>query len=90
VNLSCNANRNGGAYFNFAGNGQVMVTMNSNWNGVTSFDALDKAANAFVKTYMDSGGNVQKAIDAANKVLQRIPGENKENVGDRIEATKVN
>lgn len=64
--------------------------MNSNWDGVTSFDALDKAANAFVKTYMNTGGNVQKAIDAANKVLQSIPGETKQNVGDRVEATKVN
>jgi RHS repeat-associated protein len=89
-NLSCNASRNGGAYFSFTGNNQVMVTMNSNWDGVTSFDALDKAANAFVKTYMNTGGNVQKAIDAANKVLQSIPGETKQNVGDRVEATKVN
>ena len=85
VNLSCNADRNGGAYFSFTGSGQVMVTMNSNWNGVTSFDALDKAANAFVRTYINTGGNVQKAIDAANKVLQTIPGGNKQNVGDLIQ-----
>ena len=90
ANLSCNASRNGGAYFSFTGNNQVMVTMNSNWDGVTSFDALDKAADAFVKAYMNTGGNVQKAIDAANKVLQSIPGETRQNVGDRVEATKVN
>ena len=90
VNLSCNASRNGGAYFSFTGKNQVMVTMNSNWDGVTSFDALDKAANAFVQTYMKTGGDVQKAVDAANKVLKSIPGEKEQNVGDQVESKKMN
>ena len=68
----------------------IMVTMNSNWDGVTAFDALDKAANAFVNTYMSNGGNVQKAVDAANKVLERMPGEREQNIGGRVEAKKVN
>jgi RHS repeat-associated protein len=94
VNLSCDADRNGGAYFQFVGQNQLIVTLNSRGDGmdggVSSFDALDKAANAFVQTYLSSGGNVQKAVDAANAVLAGIPGNSNENVGDEIKSKKVN
>jgi len=89
-NFSGDADRNGGAYFSFNGNNQVMVTTDSNWDGVTTADALNQAANAFVKTYMQTGGNVQKAVDAANKVLRKMPGETKQNAGDEVKMRKVN
>jgi len=88
VNLSCNANNNDGAYFSFTGQNQVMVTMNSNWDGVTSFDGLDRAANTFVQTYMQTGGDVGKAVEAANKALQTT--EQGPDVGDYLESKKMN
>ena len=70
-----------------------MVTINSGGDGlnggITSFDAVDKAANAFVKTYADTG-DVQKAVDAANTVLRNNPGDQNQNVGDEIRKEKVN
>jgi hypothetical protein len=94
VSLSCDSSKNAGAYFNFVGKNQVMVTLNSSGDGldggVTSMDALDKAANAFVRTYVETGGNIEKAVEAANKVLQSLPGNEGQNVGDKIEAKPVN
>ena len=93
ANLSCDSNPNGGSYFSFVGEKQVMVTMDSRGDGldggVTSFDALDKAANAFVKTYAATS-DVQKAVDSANKVLLDTPGQEMENEGDKIKMKKVN
>jgi RHS repeat-associated protein len=90
VNFSCDASRNVGSYFNFVGKNQTVVTMYSNWDGVTSADAVSKAAHAFVKTYMATNGNTQKAVDAANEVLSKTPGEQKQNVGDEVRKDKVN
>ena len=67
-----------------------MLTVDSSSDGVTSAAALDKATNAFVKTYMQTGGNVQKAVDAANKVLRNTPGDTKQNAGDQVNLRKVN
>jgi hypothetical protein len=71
-----------------------MVTLNSSGDGfnggVTSMDALDKAANAFVKTYVKTGGNIEKAVEAANKVLQSLPGNEGQNVNDKVEPKPVN
>ena len=89
-NISCNADRNGGAYVSFVGKNQIMVTLNSNWNGVTGVDAVEKAAHAFVKTYIQTHGNVEKATAAANKVLRSIPGEFRENEQDKVETKRVN
>ena len=71
-----------------------MVTLNSAGDGhdggVTSMDALDKAANAFVKTYVTTGGNIDKAIEAASQVLRSVPGNKGQNVGDEVEPKLVN
>jgi RHS repeat-associated protein len=92
ANFSCDANPNGGSYFSFVGQNQVMVTVDSRGDGrnggITTYDALDKAANAFVKTYARTGDTL-KAVEAANKVLGRIPGNQKENEGDKIRQKKV-
>jgi len=45
------------------------VTIFSGPNGVTNGDTLEKAANAFVNTYVTSNGDYQKAAQAANKVI---------------------
>lgn len=59
-------------------------------DGLTTFDALDKAANAFVKIYMSSGGNINEAVEAANKVLKTVPaGKNKQNEGDLVRMEEV-
>ena len=93
VNLSCDADRNGGAYFSFVGQNQVMVTLNSRGDGAdggtTSYGALDRAANAFVTTYVETG-DLQKSLDAANAVLKSIPGKDGQNVGDEIRPKRVN
>lgn len=68
VNFSCDSG-NSGSYFNFTGQGQVMITIFSGPNGVSNADVLEKAANAFAKTYMTSNGDYQKAAEAANKVI---------------------
>jgi hypothetical protein len=67
-----------------------MVTVNSGSDGATSSDAIEQAANAFVKTYVATGGNVQKAVDAANAALAKNPGQSQQNVGDQIVVKKVN
>ena len=69
VNFSCDSSSPGGSYFNFTGQGQVTVTIFSGPNGVTNGDTLEKAANAFVNTYVTSNGDYQKAAQAANKVI---------------------
>lgn len=75
--------------FNFAGKNQFMVTVNSGVDGITNSSTLEKAANAFAKTYMATG-NVQKAVDAANKVIAKNPGKYQENVGDLVVVRQVN
>ncbi|HKO45275.1 MAG TPA: DUF2341 domain-containing protein [Pyrinomonadaceae bacterium] len=69
VNFSCDSSTPGGSYFNHTGQGQVIVTIYSGPNGITNADVMEKAASAFVKTYMSSNGNVEKAAHAANKVI---------------------
>jgi len=95
-NFSCDANGNGGSYFTWAGENQIMVTLDSRYpgddGGSTTFDAIDKATHAFVKTYVSTKGDVQKAIDAANAVLRKDPGTKgvEQNVGDEVRGKKVN
>lgn len=89
-NFSCDGSRNGGSYFNFTGQNQVMVTVNSNWDGVTTANAIEKAASAFVKTYMSTQGDIQKAVDAANKVLKQLATQNDANKGDQVDKVQVN
>jgi RHS repeat-associated protein len=90
ANFSCDSDSTGSSYFNFVGKNQYMVTVNSGKDGATSADAIEQAANAFVKTYVATGGNVQKAVDAANAALAKNPGESNQNVGDRIVVKPVN
>jgi RHS repeat-associated protein len=71
ANFSCDSDRTGSSYFNFVGKNQYMVTVNSGKDGVTSSDAIEQAAHAFVKTYVATGGNVEKAKDAANAALAK-------------------
>jgi hypothetical protein len=90
ANLSCDAAKNGDSYFQFTGSNQMMVTVNSQGDGITTTDGLEQAANAFVKTYMATGGNVEEAVKAANKALSSVPiGVNKQNEGDEIKADPV-
>jgi hypothetical protein len=86
-NFSCDASRNGAAYFNLTGQNQVMVTVNSSWDGVTTANALEKATNAFVKTYVATQGNIQKAVDAANKAMEKfVNRDTGANDKDKVEA----
>ena len=70
-----------------------MVTLDSRGDGasggVTTYNALDKATAAFVRTYVKTG-NIEKAVKAANKVLRSDPGDLQQNVGDEVKKKKVN
>jgi hypothetical protein len=72
------------------GKDQVLITIDSGRNGVTSADTVEKAANAFVKTYMATKGDYVKAAKAANQVIADSVKQHKQNKGDHVVTKVVN
>ena len=90
VNFSCDAIRQGGTYFNFTGKGQVMITINGGKNGITNTATLEKAAAAFVKTYVATKGDYAEAAKAANKVIAESVQKYPANRGDAVDVKPAN
>jgi hypothetical protein len=63
-------------------------------DGYTSLGTLEKAAAAFVKTYVATKGDVRKATAAANEIIINdadfVAKGKKINKGDAAEAKRVN
>ncbi|HYL98309.1 MAG TPA: hypothetical protein VEZ90_05090, partial [Blastocatellia bacterium] len=84
-------------YFNFNGQGQMLVTINSGTDGYTAVGTLEKAAYAFAKAYSDTRGTtqerVQAGVRAANKIIrndQNVRADGKKvNAEDSAQATPV-
>lgn len=73
--FSCNSADNYDFFENEAGLVQTQVVVNSGSDGLTAVGTLEKAANAFVKTYVTNNGSVADAAKSANRVInEKVEG----------------
>jgi RHS repeat-associated protein len=83
-NFSCNSVQNYDLFENTAGLIQTQVVVNGGSDGLTAVGTLEKAANAFVQTYVTPNGSVADAVSSANRVInERVKGNMNED--DRVE-----
>jgi hypothetical protein len=91
-NFSCNSSANSG-FFDNKGKGQITVTVNSGKDGLTTVGTLERAANAFVRAYVQAKGStddrVKAGVRAANNVIYQDRNR-RSNRGDKVEEQRVN
>jgi hypothetical protein len=91
-NFSSNSSANSN-FFSYTGQGQILVTVNSGKEGLTTVGTLERAANAFVKAYVQTKGSTQDKVNAGiaagNAVIRKDSGR-PVNRGDKVEERPIN
>ncbi|MCC6744908.1 MAG: RHS repeat-associated core domain-containing protein, partial [Acidobacteria bacterium] len=87
--FTCDASSKTGAYFTYTGVGQVVVVVNSGKDGETNVGTLEKAAHAFVRAYIASEGDVNKAAAAASAEIAAAGKKHERDRGDTVEVKPV-
>jgi hypothetical protein len=79
-------------YFDFKGTGQELVTVNSGKEGRTTVGTLERAAAAFVRSYVQGKDGIRAAQNAIKQDANVEDKKRKEkpNAGDTVERRTVN
>jgi hypothetical protein len=86
--FTCNSADKMTNLFNFIGTDQTVVVNTGGTDGYTTTGTLEWAAFGFVGTYVDTNGDLDAAIDTAQRVVDKSKIE--ENMGDAIEKKRPN